>query len=63
MIFRNELGQILGNGAEFFHNEDSSYTNIKCPNVIFSENDRNYLGVQLDYSFDDGFTLDELLAL
>lgn len=63
MNFKNELGQFIGNGSEFFHNDDESYSNVKCSDVIFSENDKNYIGVQLDYSFDEILTLEELLTL
>lgn len=65
MIFRNELGQFLGNGSEFFHDDDTSYVNIQTPNVIYSENDRNYIGIQSDCSYNDAFifTLEDLNLL
>lgn len=55
MRFTDGLGRYMGNGSEFFHNEDESYKDIKCHDVYFSENDKNYIGISLDEYLIDEF--------
>lgn len=58
MIGCNGLGQFkkLFTNEE---NENETYVDIKCPNVIFNEYERNYIGIDLSSWSNELLELDD----
>lgn len=47
-VLQKGLGQYITSNSE-----DDHYKDIKCFDVCFSENDRNYIGISLDEDIGD----------